>query len=137
MARPFLTSELDRVEWSATRSCRFTPGEKFAGTHWIGGWVDPRAGVDAVKRSILYCWESDPVLPAHSPSLYRLSHPDSPYINILYILCILNQLKPKGRFHFEKLTFVQLVNKFSASYRTLSSIYRIYKNLALDPIRTH
>jgi hypothetical protein len=34
----FLTSTLVGGEWSASRPCRFTPG-----THWIGGWVDPRA----------------------------------------------------------------------------------------------
>jgi hypothetical protein len=35
----FLTSALDRVEWSASR-----PGERTPGTHWTGGWVGPRAG---------------------------------------------------------------------------------------------
>jgi hypothetical protein len=35
-------------EWLASRSGRFTPG-----THWIGGWVDPTAGLDDVKK-ILY-----------------------------------------------------------------------------------
>jgi hypothetical protein len=25
---------------------RFTPGERALGTHWIGGWVGPRAGLD-------------------------------------------------------------------------------------------
>jgi hypothetical protein len=34
----FLTSALDGGEWSASRSGPFTPG-----THWIGGWMDPRA----------------------------------------------------------------------------------------------
>jgi hypothetical protein len=26
------------------------PGEGAPGTHWIGGWVDPRAGLDAVEK---------------------------------------------------------------------------------------
>jgi hypothetical protein len=26
------------------------PGERAAGTHWIGGWVGPRAGLDAVEK---------------------------------------------------------------------------------------
>jgi len=26
---------------------RFTPRERAPGTHWIGGWVDPRAVLDA------------------------------------------------------------------------------------------
>jgi hypothetical protein len=29
---------------------RFTPGEITPGTHWIGGWVGPRAGLDAVEK---------------------------------------------------------------------------------------
>jgi hypothetical protein len=33
-------------EWSASRPCRFTPGERAPGTQWIGGWVDLRAGLD-------------------------------------------------------------------------------------------
>jgi hypothetical protein len=46
----FLTSALAGSEWSASRPGRFTPGEKAAGTHWIGGWVDPRAGLDDVEK---------------------------------------------------------------------------------------
>jgi hypothetical protein len=41
----FLTSALVGGEWSASRPCRFTPG-----THFIGGWVDPRAGLDKLKQ---------------------------------------------------------------------------------------
>jgi hypothetical protein len=29
---------------------RFTPGERAPGTHWIGGWVGPRAGLDAMEK---------------------------------------------------------------------------------------
>jgi hypothetical protein len=40
-------------EWSASRPCRFTHSEKAPGTHWIEGWVGPRAFLDAVvKRKI-------------------------------------------------------------------------------------
>jgi hypothetical protein len=35
----------------ASRPGRFTPGERASGTHWIGGWVDPRAGLEDVERS--------------------------------------------------------------------------------------
>jgi hypothetical protein len=28
----------------------FTPGERAPGTHWIGGWVGPRAGLDDVEK---------------------------------------------------------------------------------------
>jgi hypothetical protein len=48
-----LTSALDGGEWSASRPGRFTPRERAPGTHWIGGWVDARAVLDAVvKRKI-------------------------------------------------------------------------------------
>jgi hypothetical protein len=46
----FLTSALAGGEWSASRPCRFNPGESATGTHWIGGWVDPIVGLDDVKK---------------------------------------------------------------------------------------
>ena len=39
------TSALDGGGWSAPRPGRFTPRER-TGTHCIGGWVGPRAGLD-------------------------------------------------------------------------------------------
>jgi hypothetical protein len=48
-----LTPALDGGEWSASRPGHFTPRERPPGTHWIGGWVGPRAVLDAlVKRKI-------------------------------------------------------------------------------------
>jgi hypothetical protein len=35
---------------SGLRSCRFIYGERAPGTHSIGGRMDPRAGLDAVRR---------------------------------------------------------------------------------------
>jgi hypothetical protein len=46
----FLTSALVAGKWSASRPSRFTPGERAPGTHWIGRWVGPRAGLDDVKK---------------------------------------------------------------------------------------
>jgi hypothetical protein len=44
---------VDGGEWSASRPSRFTPRERAHGTHWIGGWVNPRTVLDAVvKRKI-------------------------------------------------------------------------------------
>jgi hypothetical protein len=37
--------------WSASRPGNFTPGESATRTHWIGGWVDPRAGLDRDSNS--------------------------------------------------------------------------------------
>jgi hypothetical protein len=72
----FLTSALVRGEWTASRPGRFTPGERAPGTYWIGGWVDPRAGVnDLEKRKFLTLpgLELRPLgRPARSQSLYRL-----------------------------------------------------------------
>jgi hypothetical protein len=41
---------LARGEWSVSRPSRITPGERALSTHWIGGWVDPRAGLDDVEK---------------------------------------------------------------------------------------
>jgi hypothetical protein len=46
----FLTLALAGGEWSASRSGRFTPGGGAPSTPWIGGWVDPRAGLDDVEK---------------------------------------------------------------------------------------
>jgi hypothetical protein len=46
----FLTSVLAGGEWSTARPGRFTPGERAPGSHWIGGWVEPRAGLDEVEK---------------------------------------------------------------------------------------
>jgi hypothetical protein len=46
----FLTSVPAGGEWSASRPDRLPPGEKAPGTHWIGGWVDPRAGLDYLEK---------------------------------------------------------------------------------------
>jgi hypothetical protein len=36
--------------WSASRPSHFTPREGAPVTHWIGGWVSHRAGLDTVVR---------------------------------------------------------------------------------------
>jgi len=48
-----MTPAVDGGEWSASRLCRFTPKERASGTHLVGGWVGPRAVLEAVvKRKI-------------------------------------------------------------------------------------
>jgi hypothetical protein len=37
-------------KWSASSPGRFTPGERAPFTHWVGGWVGPRAGLGDVER---------------------------------------------------------------------------------------
>jgi hypothetical protein len=76
IASPFLTSALDGVEWSASRPGRNIPGETARVTHWIGGWVGLRVGLDAMeKRKILPLSETEQRL--SSSQLYRLSYPVS------------------------------------------------------------
>jgi hypothetical protein len=48
-----LTSALAGGQWSASRPGRFTPGERGPSTHWIGGWVDSRAGLETNVMSWL------------------------------------------------------------------------------------
>jgi hypothetical protein len=60
-----LASALDGGEWSVPRPGRFTHSERMPGTHLIGGWMGPRAGLNSVsKRKILGpCQKSNPELP--------------------------------------------------------------------------
>jgi hypothetical protein len=77
----FLTLALVGGEWSASRPGRFTPGEKAHCTHWIGGWMDLRTGLDNMEKrkiSTLPGIEIRPFgRPGHSQSLYRLRYPIS------------------------------------------------------------
>jgi hypothetical protein len=77
----FVPSALAGGEWSASRTGLFTPGERAPSTHWIGGWVDPRAGLDDVEKRkflILSVLELRPLgCQALSQLLYRLSYPGS------------------------------------------------------------
>jgi hypothetical protein len=76
-----LTSGLVGGEWSASRPCRFIPVERSPGTHWIGGWVDPRASLDDLedrKFLTLPRLKLRPLgRPARSHLSYRLSYPGS------------------------------------------------------------
>jgi hypothetical protein len=72
-APPFLTWELDGVEWSASRPGHFNSGEILPGTHWILGLVGPRSGLNAVMyRKFLPRRNSNAGRPARRPSLFRL-----------------------------------------------------------------
>jgi hypothetical protein len=63
----FLTSALHGGEWLVSRSGRFTLRERAPGTHWIGGWVGPRAVLDAVVKGKI-------------PSPSRESNPKTPIV---------------------------------------------------------
>jgi hypothetical protein len=60
---------------SVTPRLRFTPGERTLGTHWTGGWVGPRAGLDAEAReknplTLAGIEPRSPCRPVHSQTLY-------------------------------------------------------------------
>jgi hypothetical protein len=82
----FLASALVGGEWLASRPFRFTPRERAPGTHWIGGWVGPRAGLDDVEKrkflTVLGLEHLPLVHPAHDQLLYRLHYPGSPLMHI-------------------------------------------------------
>jgi hypothetical protein len=46
----FTSAPLDGGEWLASGTGRFTSRKRAPGTHWIGCWVGPRAGLDAVVK---------------------------------------------------------------------------------------
>jgi hypothetical protein len=46
----FLTLALVGGDWSASRPGRFALVERAPGTHWIGGWMDPRTSLDDVEK---------------------------------------------------------------------------------------
>jgi hypothetical protein len=77
----FLTSALVGDERSASHPCHFTPGERVPGTHWIGGWVGPRASLDDVEKRKFLTLPGLELLtvshPDRSQSLYRLCYPGS------------------------------------------------------------
>jgi hypothetical protein len=62
---PLILNLCTRWGWvvSITPRPRFTPGERTPVTHWIGGWVDHRAGLDAEARGkiLCHCRGSNPV----------------------------------------------------------------------------
>jgi hypothetical protein len=79
------------------------PGERAPGTHWIGGSVSARVGLDDVeKRKFLILLGLELRLlsrPARSQSLYQLRYPGSP-TNMMQIFIRKFSLT-KRRGHFE------------------------------------
>jgi hypothetical protein len=51
-------------EWPTSCPDCFTPGEKALSTHWIGGWLGPRTGLEGtekIKFSTLLGFKLQPV----------------------------------------------------------------------------
>jgi hypothetical protein len=83
----FLTSALAGGEWSASRPGRFTPGERAPGAHLIGGWMNPRAGLEDLERKKFFTLPGLELRslgrPASSQSLYRLRDQGNIYCHVL------------------------------------------------------
>jgi hypothetical protein len=50
LAPPFLTSEVDGIQWSALRICRSIPGETAPGEPCTGDQLGPRASLDVMEK---------------------------------------------------------------------------------------
>jgi hypothetical protein len=72
----FLLSALVGDEWSISHPGHLTPREGAPNTCWIGGWVDPRAGLDNMEKTKLLPLTGLELWPpgrsARSQSLYQL-----------------------------------------------------------------
>ena len=78
----FVTAALHRGERAAPRPGGFIPVERARVTHWIGGWVGPRAGVDDFEYRKIPCFRRklnrrSSVVQALAWSLNQLSYPSS------------------------------------------------------------
>jgi hypothetical protein len=91
------TSTQDGGEWSVSCPSCFTPRERAPGTNWIGGWVGPRAILDAlVKRRISSPrWESKRRTPIVQP---RLGH-QLLWIRLFFVILISSM--PMPHWYFE------------------------------------
>jgi len=69
--------------WPASRPGCFTSVERTRSTRWIGGWVGPRAGLDAVVKRII-------------PSPYRELNPCRPVYSLVTVLTELPLLLSPG-----------------------------------------
>ena len=70
------------------------------GTHFTGGWVGPRAGLDGQKSRPH--WDSIPNHPAHSQSLYRLSYPAHTFSIVPFVnTTVVSVVTYCSRFHHD------------------------------------
>jgi hypothetical protein len=45
---------MDGGEWSASRLGRFITRERALGTHWTGGWMGSKVGLDMVLKKKMF-----------------------------------------------------------------------------------
>jgi hypothetical protein len=87
----FLTSALGGMSGRRHAPAALYSWERTPGTHWIGGWVSLRAGLDTQARVkiLCLCWGSNPGHPICSRLLIRFKAHEKYYISKLN--CLLYQ----------------------------------------------
>jgi hypothetical protein len=92
------------------------PREKAPSTHWIGGWVGPRAGLDNVEKTkflTLPGLELRPLgHPARSQSLYWLRYPSS-YYSLIGVCNYTGALKRTLFLYLGKLSCLQHIGMWT------------------------
>jgi hypothetical protein len=112
----FLTSRVDRSEWSASRPDRVNPGERAPDAHWTGGWMGSQTGLDYVRRKKYCPYRNSAIQPtaaSHSQSLYRLR----------YLGSVSDEIEPKIRPWPLPSTSVRIHGSLSSSHSTLISYW--------------
>jgi hypothetical protein len=72
-SNPFLTSALDGSEWHTPAV--LYPQESTPSTHWIGGWVGLRAGLDTEVRGESFASAKDQTLAVQSVDVCKILTP--------------------------------------------------------------
>jgi hypothetical protein len=79
------------------------PGGRYVGTHWIGRWVGPRAGLDAVakRKNLAPCRESN------------LGHPSRSLVTVLTELLRFNSSSSSSSEWFDRcLLHIEALTQF-------------------------
>jgi hypothetical protein len=75
----------------------YTRGKKATGTHWIGGWVDLRAGLDDVEKRKFLTLTGFQIYPSVvQPVVSRYTDYAIPAYALPYILLIIRNIKNCG-----------------------------------------
>jgi hypothetical protein len=125
------------VSGPASRSVRFTSRERSLSIHWIGGWMGPRAVLDAVVKRIIPSprRESNPRTPIVQPVAQRYTNWAVTALCKYYFKCnYMKELTPWCRIFFEKSLvtrqiipcFLYRTRGFITVYWTLSRASRIH-----------
>jgi hypothetical protein len=95
--RSFLTSTLERGEWTTSRPGCFIPG-KDRGTHWTAGWVDPRGVLCGLWRRDLFRLRNSNPGPTN-PQRSHYNHYATPApFSFNHVLITINVKKKKNYF---------------------------------------